>query len=167
MTMITTLANAGPAPASAAPDNREAVATRVFDAPRALVWEACTNPEHVRKWYGTGCMEVVSCEIDLRVGGRFRYVLLGPDGNEYAFSGEYREVDPPSRVVNTWGFEAMPGHEAVETGTFEEDGEGRTIMRMSIVFQTPEDYAGWAGSGAFGGWAESLDRLAETVAALR
>jgi hypothetical protein len=55
----------------------------------------------------------------------------------------------------------------VETGTFEEDGEGRTIMRMSIVFQTPEDYAGWASSGAFGGWSETLDRLAEVVAGLR
>jgi hypothetical protein len=70
-------------------------------------------------------------------------------------------------VVNSWGFEAMPGHEAVETGTFEEDGEGRTIMRMSIVFQTPEDYAGWASSGAFGGWSETLDRLAGVVAGLR
>jgi len=162
-----TLTNAGPAPASAAPDNREAVAVRVFDAPRALVWEACTNPEHVRKWYGTGCMEVTSCEIDLRVGGRFRYVMRGPDGNDYAFSGVYREVDPPSRVVNSWGFEAMPGHEAVETATFEEDEDGRTVMRMSIVFQSPEDYAGWAGSGAFGGWSETLDRLAEVVAGLR
>jgi uncharacterized protein YndB with AHSA1/START domain len=166
MTM-TTITGAGPAPASTAPGNREAVATRVFDAPRALVWEACTNPEHVRQWYGTACMGVVSCEIDLRVGGRFRYVLRGPDGNDYAFSGVYREVDPPARVVNTWSFEAMPGHEAVETATFEEDEEGRTTMRMSIVFQTPEDYAGWAGSGAFGGWSETLDRLAEVVAGLR
>jgi len=164
---MTTLTNAGPAPASAAPGNREAVAVRVFDAPRALVWEACTNPEHVRRWYGTGCMEVTTCEIDLRVGGRFRYVMRGPDGGDCAFSGVYREVDPPARVVNTWGFEAMPGHEAVETATFEEDGEGRTIMRMSIVFQSPEDYAGWAGSGAFGGWSETLDRLAEVVAGLR
>jgi uncharacterized protein YndB with AHSA1/START domain len=163
--MIATLSGAGPAPASTAPDNREATATRVFDAPRELVFRAMTDPAHVRRWYGPRGTELVSCEMDVRPGGRFRYVIRGPQGGEVAFSGVYREVDPPRRVVNTWNFEPMPGHEAVETATWEEQ-DGRTTVRMSIVFQTPEDYAGWAGSGAFGGWAETLDRLAEVVAAL-
>lgn len=161
--MTTTATGTGPAPASTAPGNREAVAVRVFDAPRELVWQVMTSPEHVKNWYGPRDTTLASCEIDLRPGGRFRYVMRGPDGTEFAFSGTYREVDPPHRVVNTWGFEAMPGHEALETATFEEE-DGRTTVRLSIRFATPEDYAGWAGSGAFGGWAESLDRLAEVIA---
>lgn len=163
--MITTLTGAGPAPASDAPDNREATATRVFDAPRELVWEAMTRPEHLKQWYGPRSTTLVACEIDLRPGGTFRFVMRVPDGTEFAFSGTYREVVPPARIVNTWGWEGMPGHEAVETATFEEEG-GRTTVRLSIVFPSVEDYSGWAGSGAFGGWAESLDRLAELVAGL-
>jgi uncharacterized protein YndB with AHSA1/START domain len=162
--MITATLGAGPAPASTAPDNREATATRVFDAPRELVFRAMTEPEHIRRWYGPRGTELTSCEIDLRVGGRFRYVMQGPYG-EVAFSGTYREVDPPARIVNTWCFEPMPDKEALETATWEEQ-DGRTTVRLSIVFQTPEDYAGWAGSGAFGGWAETLDRLGEVIAEL-
>ncbi len=163
--MITATLGAGPAPASTAPDNREATATRVFDAPRELVFEAMTSPEHIKRWYGPRGTELTSCEIELRVGGRFRYVMQGPDGGEVAFSGTYREVDPPARIVNTWCFEPFPDAEALETATWEEQ-DGRTTVRMSIVFQTPEHYAGWAGSGAFGGWAETLDRLGEVIAEL-
>jgi uncharacterized protein YndB with AHSA1/START domain len=164
--MIPSIPGAGPAPASTAPDNREATATRVFDAPRELVWEAMTRPEHVARWYGPRGTTLTTCEIDLRPGGAFRYVMRGPDGSEVAFAGVYREVVPPARIVNSWGLESMPGHEAVETATWEE-ADGRTTVRMSIVFATPEDYAGWAGSGAFGGWSATLDRLAELVAGLR
>lgn len=163
--MITATMGAGPAPASAAPDNREATATRVFDAPRELVFEAMTNPEHVKRWYGPRDTQLASCEIDLRPGGRFRYVMAGPGGSEVAFSGVYREVVRPERVVNTWIFEPMPDKEALETATWTEH-DGRTTVHLTIVFQTPEDYRGWAGSGAFGGWSESLDRLGETIAAL-
>lgn len=163
--MIATASGAGPAPASTAPDNREATATRVFDAPRELVWEVMTRPEHLVNWYGPRSTTLVACEIDLRPGGTFRFVMRVPDGSEFAFRGTYREVVPPARIVNTWGWEGMPGHEALETATFEEE-DGRTTVRLSIVFPTVEDYAGWAGSGAFGGWAESLDRLAERVAGL-
>lgn len=160
MTMI--MSGTGPAPASTAPDNREAVAVRVFDAPRELVWEAMTNPEHVVRWYGPRDTRLVSCEIDLRVGGRFRYVMAGREGHEVAFSGTYREVVRPERVVNTWCFEPMPEHEALETATFREE-DGRTTVRMSIVFQEPESFAGWAGSGAYAGWNETLERLAEVI----
>ncbi|HEX2209494.1 MAG TPA: SRPBCC family protein [Longimicrobium sp.] len=163
--MITTLSGSGPAPASTDPGNREAVAVRVFDAPRDLVWRAMTTPEHVMQWYGPRDTRLSSCEIDLRPGGRFRFVMAGPDGSEVGFSGVYREVDPPRRIVNTWTFEPMPGHEAIETAEFEEH-DGRTTVRLSIAFPSVEDYAGWAGSGAFGGWAESLDRLSEVIAGL-
>jgi uncharacterized protein YndB with AHSA1/START domain len=164
--MITSIPGTGPAPASTAPDNREATATRVFDAPRELVWEVMTSPEHVKHWYGPRSTELVSCEIDLRPGGRFRFVMRVPDGTEHGFAGVYREVVRPERIVNTWGWEGMPGHEALETAVFEE-ADGRTMVRLSIVFPTVEDYAGWAGSGSFAGWADSLDRLAERIAGLR
>jgi uncharacterized protein YndB with AHSA1/START domain len=163
--MIATTFGAGPAPASTAPDNREAVATRVFDAPRELVFEAMTNPEHVMRWYGPRDTQLASCEIDLRPGGRFRFVMKGPQNTEVAFSGVYREVVRPERVVNTWCFEPYPDAEALETATWQEQ-DGRTTVTMSIRFATPEDYAGWAGSGAFGGWAETLDRLGEVIAEL-
>jgi uncharacterized protein YndB with AHSA1/START domain len=163
--MITATLGAGPAPASMAPDNREATATRVFDAPRELVFEAMTNPEHVKRWYGPRDTQLTSCEIDLRPGGRFRFVMGGPENTEFAFSGVYQEVERPARVVNTWVFEPYPDSAALETATWEEQ-DGRTTVRLSILFQTPEDYAGWAGSGAFGGWSETLDRLAETIAEL-
>jgi uncharacterized protein YndB with AHSA1/START domain len=163
--MIATPTGTGPAPASTARDNREAVATRVFDAPRELVFRAMTQPEHIVRWYGPRDTQLASCEVDLRPGGRFRFVMAGPEGAEFVFSGRYLEVDPPARIVNTWCFEPYPDAEAVETATWEEE-DGRTTVRLSIRFQSPEDYAGWAGSGAFGGWAETLDRLAETVAEL-
>lgn len=157
---------AGPAPASTAPDNREGVATRTFDAPRELVFAAMTRPEHLRRWYGPRGMELAVCEIDLRVGGRFRYVLRTADGHEAAFNGEYLEVDAPSRVVNTWVYEPFPASGAVETATWEEDGNGRTTVTMRIAFATAEDYAGWAGAGAYAGWTETLDRLSALVAEL-
>lgn len=162
---MTTITGAGPAPASTAPDNRQGVATRVFAAPRQLVWEAMTRPEHLKRWYGPRGMELVTCDVDLRPGGAFRYVLRGPEGGDFAFSGTYLDVEPPARIVSTWGWEGMPGHVARETATFQEH-DGQTTVHMSIVFQTPEDYAGWAGAGAYTGWSESLERLAELISEL-
>jgi len=84
------------------PSDREIVSTRVFDVPRRLVFEAWTKPEHVKRWYGLRVLTMTVCEIDLRPGGAYRYVLRGPDGTDYAFSGVYREIVPPSRLVYTW-----------------------------------------------------------------
>ena len=146
--------------------DRELLATRTFDAPRALVWDACTRCEHLRNWYGPRAMQMASCESDLRVGGRFRYVLRGPDGMEHGFRGEFLEIEAPARVVNTWEWEPMPGHGSVETATFEER-DGRTTVTVHVRFGTAEDFAGWHQSGATSGMSESYDRLAELVAGLR
>jgi uncharacterized protein YndB with AHSA1/START domain len=145
--------------------DREIFATRVFDAPRELVFEAWTRPEHVKNWYGPRAFTMTICEIDLRPGGAYRFVMRGPDGVAYAFSGVYREIARPERLVYTWGFEAMPGHEAIETVTFEEH-DGRTTMTMKTIFQTAEDFQGWADSGGHDGMAETLDRFAEVVRSL-
>ncbi|HEX8391755.1 MAG TPA: SRPBCC domain-containing protein [Longimicrobium sp.] len=155
----TTVAELGPMQAPGS--DREIVAVRVFDAPRELVWEACTRPEHVRRWYGPASMPMTSCEIDARVGGRFRYVFSTPNG-EMAFSGEYLELDRPSRVVNTWLFEPMPGTDTVESATLEEH-EGRTVLTVRATFQRPEHLQGWAESGGYAGMAEAQERLRTLV----
>src|SRR5262249_55119591 len=89
--------------------DREIVLERVFDAPPELVWEAMTNPELVKKWYGPHGHNLVVCEIDFRVGGKWRYVLRGPTGKDMGQFGEYLEIDRPDRFVATEGFDDFPG----------------------------------------------------------
>ncbi len=89
------------------PSDREIVLTRVFDAPRRLVFEAWTRPEHVRRWYGCRAFEMTACEIDLSVGGAWRYVLRGPDGVTHTMRGCYREISPPGRLVFTEQYAAQ------------------------------------------------------------
>src|SRR5882672_10981167 len=91
--------------------DREVLITRVFNAPRRLVFEAMTKPEHVKNWYGPCVFTLALCEIDLRPGGKWRYVLRAPDGSEHGFTGVYREIVAPERIVATENYEAlMPGH---------------------------------------------------------
>jgi uncharacterized protein YndB with AHSA1/START domain len=144
----------------------EILITRTFDAPRDLVFEAVTQPEHVRRWYGCASMEVVTCEIDLRVGGKWRYVLRMPDGNNHAFSGEYREITPPSRIVCTENYEPIgPGHEMLATVTLEEKN-GRTLFKNRLAYKSKADRDGHLQSGMEGGMQESLSRLEELVVSL-
>lgn len=140
------------------PSDREIVITRVFDAPPKLVFEAWTRPEHVRHWYGTADLTVISCEIDLRLGGAYRYVLRDAAGQEYAFSGVYREVVPYHRLVYTDGFEGMPGHEALVTVTLEED-DGKTRLVSRSLYQTAQDRDAHIRSGMERGMRESFLRL--------
>src|SRR3712207_815152 len=93
--------------------DREIVMTRVFDAPRELVFEAHSRCEHVKQWWGRG--NPLDCEMDFRPGGSYRFVEHAPDGGEYAFRGEYREIERPERIVWTFEWEGMPGHVSVET----------------------------------------------------
>src|SRR5258708_29204146 len=90
------------------PSDREILIERVFNAPRRLVFEALTTPEHVARWYGPRAMTLTSCEIDLRVGGAWRYVLRDPAGNDFAFSGEYKEIVPPERLASTANYAGTP-----------------------------------------------------------
>ncbi|HLZ25686.1 MAG TPA: SRPBCC family protein [Chloroflexota bacterium] len=147
------------------PSDRELVITRTFDAPRALVFEAMTRPEHVRHWYGPRRFTLVLCEIDLRVGGAWRYVLRDPSGAEYGFSGVYREIVPPERLVSTEGFEGMPGHEYLATLTLDEH-DGKTTLTNTLLYQSVEDRDGHLQSGMEPGMRETLDRLAELLATL-
>jgi uncharacterized protein YndB with AHSA1/START domain len=142
------------------PSDRELVITRVFNAPRRLVFEALTKPEHVKRWYGPRRMTIMVCEIDLRPSGRWRYVVRDPEGNEHAFSGEYREIVPPERIVSTEGYEAMPGHDYVVTVTLAEK-DGKTTLRSHLLYQSVEDRDGHLQSGMEPGMNETFDRLSE------
>jgi uncharacterized protein YndB with AHSA1/START domain len=142
------------------PSNREIVISREFDAPRRRVFEAWTNPEHVKQWYGCGDSHLVSCEIDLRVGGEYRYVLLGPDGGEHTMTGKYLEIVRPDRLVYTERYvsEQFESDEAFVTVTFAER-DGRTKLISTVLHKTAENRDMHLNSGVEAGAALTLDRL--------
>jgi uncharacterized protein YndB with AHSA1/START domain len=120
------------------PSDREIVFTRVFNAPRQLVFDAWTKPEHVRHWYGCEKAVMTVCEIDLRPGGSYRFVLSVPDLPDFSISGVYREIVPPARIVCTERFNDDPNKEALIAVTFEER-DGKTTMTSTALYRTPED----------------------------
>ena len=159
-------AKATPASTSATtmtlPSDREILITRTFNAPRKLIFDAITKCEHVSKWYGPRGTEMVSCKMDVRPGGTWRFVQR-LEGNEFAFSGVYREVIRPERIVQTWNFEGIPpGHESIETLTLEEEN-GKTKWTTHSLFKSAEDRDGLIQSGMESGMRETMDRLAELV----
>jgi len=148
------------------PSDREILIERIFDAPRRLVFDALTKPEHVAHWYGPRAMTLTSCEIDLRVGGTWRYVVRDPAGNDFGFSGEYREIVPPERLVCTENFEGIPpGHDYLVTVTLS-DLDGKTKLTSHLQYKTPEDRDGHIQSGMEPGMRETYDRLAEHLATM-
>lgn len=145
------------------PSDREITMIREFDAPAALVFEATTRPEHVRRWWGPRDTELITCEIDLRPGGAWRWVLRGRDGNEVGFHGVYQEIDPPARLVHTECYDPVPDDESLVTITFEER-DGRTLLTSTSRYSSKEVRDIVIASGMEAGAAESLDRLAELLA---
>jgi uncharacterized protein YndB with AHSA1/START domain len=140
--------------------DREIVITRMFNAPRELVFKAGSSCEHLKRWLGPRYLTMVSCEMDFRPGGGYRYVHRAPNGAEYGFRGEYREIVAPERVVQTFEFDGMPGHVAVETMTLEEIG-GQTKMTVVAYYESEADRDGIIASGMEGGAKDSYDRLEE------
>lgn len=137
---------------------KEIVITCEFDAPRKLVFDTTIDPDLVPEWWGPARLKTTVDKMDVRPGGEWRYVQRDPEGNEFAFSGVYREVAPPERIVYTFNFEPMPGHEVVETITFEEKN-GRTKFTDTLVFQSSEDREGMASSGMEEGVSETMERM--------
>jgi uncharacterized protein YndB with AHSA1/START domain len=147
--------------------NLEIEFSRVFDAPRRLVFEAHAKCEHVRRWWGSRDTPMVACEMDFRPGGKWRFVLRKPSGFEIAFFGEYREIVAPERFVWTFGFDGMPpGPPGLETYTFTEH-EGKTTLVAVGHFTSIESRDGAIASGMEQGAAETWDRLAELLRELR
>lgn len=120
------------------PGDTEILITREFGAPRHLVFLAWTTPELIRRWWSGGRGEVTSVEVDLRPGGRWRYVLVAEDGTEAAFRGEYREIVPGERIVSTEVYEAVPDAEAVTTLTLTEAGD-RTTLTLLVQHASREN----------------------------
>ncbi|XXT21763.1 SRPBCC family protein [Sorangium sp. So ce429] len=146
--------------------DREVVITRTFAAPRRIVFDAMTKPEHVKRWYGLRSLTMSVCEIDLRVGGRWRYVLRAPDGSEHGFTGVYREIERPERVVSTESYEPLgPGHEMVVTATYDER-DGKTMLTSRIVYQSQADRDAHLQSGMEAGMRETFERLEELLPTL-
>ena len=148
------------------PSDTEIVSTRVFDAPRELVFEAHSSCEHVRNWWGPRRYEISECEMDFRPGGAWRIVHRGADGDIPAFKGEFREIVRPERIVWTFEWEGVPGHVSVQTVEFEEQ-DGKTVITSTAVFDSKEDRDGMLQSGMEEGAVETYERLDEYLETLR
>lgn len=153
---------------------RDVVITRIFDAPRELVFQAWTEPEHFKQWWGPKGFTTPHCTIDLRVGGTLHGCMRSPEGEDYWFKGIFHEIAPPERLVYTDSFADAEGNavspaeygmpdwpmESTVTLTFEEVDEGKTKFTLRHA-GLPE---GTGSDMTEAGWGESFDRLAEYVA---
>jgi|SRR5579871_5285947 uncharacterized protein YndB with AHSA1/START domain len=147
------------------PSDTQVQITREFAASADLVYRAWTTPELIKRWWAGDQGEVVSIEVDLRVGGTWRYVMTAHGGFEVAFHGEYREIVPNARLVHTDVFEPMPDHPALTTVSFTE-ADGRTTVTLLTDHLTKEDRDAHVESGMETGVQSSLDHLEEIVLAL-
>ena len=149
------------------PSEREIAMSRVFDAPRSLVFDAWTKPELLERWLGVrGGWSMAVCEVDLRVGGAYRFVWRGPDGTEMGMGGVYREILPPERLVATELFDDPwnPG-EALGTTVMVEES-GKTTATTTVLYESEEIRDAVLESGMGRGVAESYDMLAEYLASI-
>jgi uncharacterized protein YndB with AHSA1/START domain len=148
------------------PSDREIVMTRVFDAPRDLVFEAHTSCEHMKNWWGPRKYEISECDIDFREGGTWRVAHRGPDGDDHAFRGEYREIVRPEKIVWTFEWMGAPGHISEETLTLEEQ-DGKTLLTATAMYSSKEDRDGMMQTGMEEGAAETYERLDEYLETLK
>jgi uncharacterized protein YndB with AHSA1/START domain len=148
------------------PTDEQILITREFDAPKHLVYKAWTTPDLVKRWWSGQRGEVTSVEIDLRVGGMWRYVMVANEGFEVAFHGEYREIVPNERIVSTEVFEGMPEGEALDTLTLTEV-DGRTAVEILVQHSSKEHRDAHINSGMEGGMQEAMDLLEQVAVSLR
>ena len=149
--------------------DREIVISRVFNAPRDLVWNAWTDPAHIASWWGPRGFSAPPCEVDLRPGGEFVVILDGPDGNKYPCRGVFKEVVEKEKIVydgppnEPAGCGAGIPPNARVTVTFEERSPEATRLTIHTVLDSAESRAAAAAEGFVAGWNDSLDRLAEDL----
>jgi uncharacterized protein YndB with AHSA1/START domain len=148
------------------PTETQIVIKREFDAPKHLVYKAYTTPELIKRWWSGDRGQVTSAEVDLRVGGKWRYVMTANAGFEVAFHGEYREIVPNERLVSTEVYEGMPDGEALDTTTFTEV-DGRTFLTILMQLANKADRDAVINSGMEGGMQEAMDHLEQVAASLR
>src|SRR5256712_5688544 len=151
------------------PADEQILSTREFDAPKHLVYEAWTTPELVKRWWSANRGEMTIAEIDLRVGGRWRYVMVTDGGFEVAFHGEYREIVPNERIVSTEVYEGIPDaeeHAALNTLTLTEV-DGRTTLMVLVEHPTKEGRDAHINSGMEAGMQVAMDLLEQVAISLR
>ena len=148
------------------PTDEQILITREFDAPRELVYRAWTRPELVRQWWTANRGEATVVEIDLRVGGAWRYVMIADGGMEVGFHGEYREIVPNERIVSTEVYEGFPDDEALNTLTLTEQ-DRRTTLAILVQHETKEHRDGHINSGMEDGMQDAMDLLERVAVALR
>jgi len=148
------------------PTEEQILITREFDAPKHLVYKAWTTPELVKRWWTANRGEATIAEIDLRVGGAWRYVMVTEGGFEVAFHGEYREIVPDERIVCTEVYEGMPEGEAVNTMTLTEE-EGRTTLTILVQHTSKEHRDAHINSGMEDGMQDAMDLLEQVAISLR
>ena len=148
------------------PTDEQILITREFDAPKHLVYKAWTTPELVTRWWSGQRGEVTVAEIDLRVGGMWRYVMVANEGFEVAFHGEYREIVPNERLVSTEVYEGFPDGEALDTLTLTEV-DGRTTLTILVQHSSKEHRDAHIDSGMEAGMQEAMDLLEQVAISLR
>lgn len=144
-------------------ENLEVRTSRVFEASPQRLWQAYTDPTEIPKWWGPGYLDTVVDKMDIRIGGQWRFIQTEPDGKEHAFSGVYKEVVEPKRLVDTFEYEPIAGHILVETMTLEVVEAGKTKLSSTAKYANLEDLEGMVSMGMEGGQRESMDRLAKLV----
>jgi uncharacterized protein YndB with AHSA1/START domain len=149
----------------AEPGKQEVIMTREFNAPRELVFKVMTDPALVSIWWGSNSTTTIVDQMDVRMGGIWRYVSRDDDGNEFVMRGVYHEILAPERMVYTFEWEGMLGHIMLETVTFEER-DGKTLITDAAVFQSLADRDGMVEMGMAEGAAETWDRLEELLKTL-
>jgi uncharacterized protein YndB with AHSA1/START domain len=147
------------------PTDTQIQITREFDAPKHLVYKAWTTPELIKRWWSGDRGEVTSVEVDLRVGGAWRYVMTANAGFEVAFHGEYKEIVPNERLVSTEVYEAVPDESALNTATFAEEN-GRTFLTLLVQHDRQETRDMHIDSGMEGGLQEAMNHLEQVALSL-
>jgi uncharacterized protein YndB with AHSA1/START domain len=151
----------------AKPGNPSFTTRRVVNAPRELVFDAFTKTEHLKQWLGPRALTMVIAESDLRVGGRYRFVHRASNGQDFAFSGKYLQIDRPEAIVRTFVFEPLPDDEALETLTLEES-DGKTTITTKTLHKTVEGRDGHLANGrAEAGMTDGYARLDALLANLQ
>jgi uncharacterized protein YndB with AHSA1/START domain len=147
------------------PTDTQILITREFDVPKHLVYRAWTTPELIKRWWAGERGHVTKAEVDLRVGGRWRYVMVANGGFEVAFHGDYTEIVTNERLVSTEVYEGMPDAHALNTFSLTEQG-GRTTMTLLVEHQNKEHRDAHINSGMEGGMQESMDKLEAVASSL-
>ena len=147
------------------PGRQDIIFRHVFDAPRAVVWQALTDPSLVPNWYGPRKYEAIVDYMEVKPGGRWRFINRNAEGQEFGFHGVYHDIVAPERMVQTTEFEGVPGHVGLETATLTE-ANGKTTFEAVSLFPSVEDRDMNVANGMEGGARETYQRLEEVIASL-